>query len=273
MNVHENEQIALALKNVFQEVKRLLSEHDWKESTGRNPKGDLQRRFDVETDKLVRLRLKEIFRSGIILSEELGDERFGAAEPELLFVIDPVDGSENFARNLPPSALCMAVLKPDAPLDPAHVDVSLVGDLSAREPFVGIRHIGAWQGDKRLQVSNTKLLEEAVLSFELNHWHAPGALSSIFARCSAVRCYGCASLAIAFVACGRTDAHIDLRDRLTVESYLAASHLVLEAGGHVAGPDGEPLPPAPTLNTRTSIIAAATRELAQLIVELMHSRN
>ena len=81
-----------------------------------------------------------------------------------------------------------------------------------------------------------------------------------------MRSYGCASRALAFIACGAIDAHIDVRGRLTPESYLAAARLVLEAGGCVARPDGTPLANARRLTDRTALIAAASESLQREIV-------
>ena len=85
-----------------------------------------------------------------------------------------------------------------------------------------------------------------------------------------VRCYGCASRAISLIAEGASDAHVDMRGRLTVESYLAAAHLVIEAGGWVAGLDGTPLTAPENLTDRVSLVAASSRELCKKIVEVLN---
>jgi len=69
------------------------------------------------------------------------------------------------------------------------------------------------------------------------------------------------------VASGKTDAHIGSRARLTPESYLAAAHLLLEAGGCITGLDGAPLPAASSLTDGISLIAAANQALCDEIVE------
>ena len=83
-----------------------------------------------------------------------------------------------------------------------------------------------------------------------------------------MRCYGCASRAISLVATGATDAHVDARERLTAESYLAAARLVIEAGGWVVGLDGAPLPAPENLTDRISLVAASSRELCDEIVDV-----
>lgn len=48
-------------------------------------------------------------------------------------------------------------------------------------------------------------------------------MGELFSTARAVRSYGCASRAMALVAGGAIDAHIDVRSRLTPESFLAAA--------------------------------------------------
>ena len=77
--------------------------------TGYNAKGDRQRRFDVLIDEWVREWLMRRGVDGVILSEELDDIALGAPDGGHCFVVDPVDGSDNYARGLPLSAVSIAV--------------------------------------------------------------------------------------------------------------------------------------------------------------------
>ncbi len=85
-------------------------------------------------------------------------------------------------------------------------------------------------------------------------------------RARGVRCFGSASRAFSLVATGALDAHIDIRKRVTPESFFAAALVVEEAGGCVVDPRGQPLSPAKELTDRFSVVAASTRELADEIV-------
>lgn len=230
--------------------------------TGTNPKGDTQRPFDVAADEALRYALEEAFGSGIILSEESGETRFGNGEPRYRFVVDPVDGSDNLARGLPLASVSVAVLKPDSPIAPDRVVGALVGAIEDEPPIVAIRGEGAYRGQERLRVSGSQVISDAFLSCELNHFAPTPRLAKLLSRARAVRSYGCASRAIALVALGALDAHIDMRDRLTPESYIAAALVLEEAGGSVVNLSGWPLEGGQTLHDRTSLVAAATAELA-----------
>ena len=94
----------------------LRHETDLVRPVGQNAKGDTQQRFDVVADAVIRRALQESFGSGIILSEESDAVEFGEASPRYRFVVDPVDGSDNWGRGLPLSAVSIAVLPVDGPI-------------------------------------------------------------------------------------------------------------------------------------------------------------
>ncbi len=71
------------------------------------------------------------------------------------------------------------------------------------------------------------------------------------------------------VLSGDLDAHVDVRSRLTPESFLAATLLVTEAGGHICRLDGGALGSFQSLQDRTTLVAASTRELAEEIINAL----
>lgn len=238
-----------------------------------NPKGDRQQAFDLAADATVRRILEEEFDSGIILSEESDEHHFGRAKPVYRFVIDPVDGSDNWSRRLPLSSVAIAVLPADAPIALDRVIAALTGDLEGENAAVCVRGTGAYRGTNRIRAASTRRIKDAFVSCELNHFAPTSQLGALFASARAVRSYGCASRAIALVADGSLDAHIDVRGRLTPESFLAAATVLQEAGGCVLDARGNTLPAFTDLCQRTTIVAAATEELAREIIETLNNNN
>ena len=256
----------------------------------RNAKGDHVRSFDRAAHEAVVAGLEEAGVSGLLLSEEGAPREVGPGPPQWQFICDPVDGSDNWGRGLPLSAFSCAVLPWDAPLGAEHVVAAIVAPTDGAPALLGVAGEGAWASahkrasggtsakqrtaDKTtaearhaLATRDTARLSRAMVSVELNHHEPAGPLARTLRLARGVRSYGCASRALALVATGALDAHIDLRDRLTPESWLAAAFLVREAGGVVASPDGAPLAPVRDLLDRRSLIAAATPALLQAIVE------
>ena len=244
----------------------IMQRGDGNAVTGYNAKGDRQRRFDVLIDEWVRDWLTRRGVDGVILSEEFDDVELGPPGGGHCFVVDPVDGSENYARGLPLAALSIAVLPRSGPLAPQSVVHAVVGDVAEPTPILASRGKGAHQCGRRLKTSGVRKLRDAVVSFELNHWSPDRALAETLHACAGVRAYGCASRAMCLVATGALDAHVDVRRRLTPESFLAASLVVTEAGGQVVQLDGAPLGPFADLQDRTTLIAAATPDLVKEII-------
>lgn len=232
-----------------------------------NPKGDVRQAFDVIADEAIHRELETLCSSGVVLSEERsGVHTFGPQPPRYRFIVDPVDGSDNHGRGLPLSAVSIAVLEGVGELAVGAVEHALVGDIDEDEAFQATRRRGAWQGRTRLHTSGVRRIAEAFISCELNHW-APGPpLAAVLRNCRGVRSYGCASRAITLVARGALDAHIDIRNRLTPESFLGASLILTEAGGHLCGLDGTSIGPFRSIRESTVLIAAAGRDLAMEIV-------
>lgn len=259
--------IPVALARLHREVRAELASCDDRGLLDtKNPKGDTQRSFDLVADCVLRRCLEEDFGCGVILSEESDKPRFGSGPPLYRFVIDPVDGSDNWARGLPLSSVSVAVLPVDGPVAVERVICSMVGGLEDDSPIVAARGRGAFWGEERLKTSDKASLHDAFVSCELNHCRPSGGLALLLSQARAVRTYGCASHAVALVAAGRLDAHVDVRGRLTPESFIAAAMVLEEAGGCLVGIDGKALGEFDGLCQRCDIIAAATPELAQEIV-------
>jgi fructose-1,6-bisphosphatase/inositol monophosphatase family enzyme len=180
-----------------------------------------------------------------------------------------VDGSDNWARGLPLSSVAVAVLPVDGPITLERVLAALVGGLEEETPIIAVRGEGSHLGAKRLRTSEVREISDALISCELNHFAPTPRVGDLFAAARAVRSYGCASRAITLVARGAIDAHIDVRSRLTPESFLAAAAILHEAGGCVLDARGSPLEAFADLRQRTTLVAAGTTKLATEIVDAL----
>ncbi len=254
---------------LHRQVRSAVVKADHAGTGSRNAKGDDVKRFDLAANDAALAVLQKLQLPVIVDSEESGRLKIGSGTPCHRLVLDPVDGSDNWARGLPLSALSCAVLPVDAPLHPDWVEAALVGPLEQDTPLIALKGSGAWRGSERLETSKQRNINEATISVELNHHSPIPGLARLMAIARGVRCYGCASRALSLVATGATDAHVDVRGRLTAESYLAAARLVIEAGGWVAGIDGAPLAAPESLTGRVSLVAASSRELCEKIVKVL----
>ncbi len=153
----------------------------------KNAKGDAQQPYDVVADATILRVLEKHAGSGILWSEETGEIRFGDGRPLYRFVVDPVDGSDNWGRGLPLSAVSVAVLPADSPITPARVCWAMVGDLRERLPLTARRGYGGYHGSRRIRTSGVQTLSTAFLSCELNHFDPPASVGGLLQRARGVR--------------------------------------------------------------------------------------
>jgi fructose-1,6-bisphosphatase/inositol monophosphatase family enzyme len=126
-----------------------------REDTGNiNSKGDVVKVFDLVANDAALKYLQTSAVPLLVESEESEPQTIGTVTPAYRLILDPVDGSDNWSRRLPLSALSCAVLPVDAPLKPESVIASIVGPLGQEIPLVAQQASGAWQGEAQLQTSN-----------------------------------------------------------------------------------------------------------------------
>jgi len=255
---------------IFRDVQRAVASGDVGciEETAHNAKGDTVKWFDLAAHEAVCRYLKERFpHSTVLLSEDGPRREFGTGQPEFTVVLDPVDGSDNFANGFAPVGMAMALLPHSYPISVESIQYALAGDLVTGRIYTAKRGSGAYCDGKRIHTGSCGILKSALISCEMNHFEIGAPLAGILSRARGVRSFGCATRAITMVASGSLDAHLDLRDRLTPENFLAPSLILTEAGGNISGPEGEPIPEITNLTERFSIIASGSTELHAVFVK------
>ena len=85
-------------------------------SGARNAKGDDVKLFDLVANDATLAALRKLQLPVVVDSKKSGCQEIGSGTPRHRLVLDPLDGSDNWARGLPLSALSCAVLPVDAPL-------------------------------------------------------------------------------------------------------------------------------------------------------------
>jgi fructose-1,6-bisphosphatase/inositol monophosphatase family enzyme len=229
---------------------------------GQNAKGDQVKWFDLAADRAVCNYLEHHFPCPVeLLSEEGEPRQFGRGEPEWTMILDPVDGSENFSRGLTPAGMAIALVPASQPVAVETVELALVGDLYRGQVWQAVRGRGAWRDGQSLRPSRVTQLEQAIINCDISGAAIQPALAEVLAEARSIRSFGAATLVLVHVADGALEAHVDVRDRLTPENYLAPGLIIQEAGGLITDPQGAALPPIQSLTESYSVIAAANQEL------------
>jgi myo-inositol-1(or 4)-monophosphatase len=193
---------------------------------------DLITEADRASEKLVVERLRSHFPSHAIVAEEGGGIETAS---EFRWFVDPLDGTTNFAHSFPMFNVTLGLERAGEML------AGVVYDPIRQEIFAAERGAGAYLNNRRIHVSKTKRLCEALGSngFPSRKRHHNVNIHFYFQTAMAshgVRRTGSAAIDLAYVACGRLDAFWEFG--LKPWDMAAGTLLVSEAGGRVSDMHG-----------------------------------
>lgn len=202
---------------------------------------DLVTEADLASEKFIIDRIKSYYPRHAILAEESGateasETKNGAAEWK--WIIDPLDGTTNFAHGYP--LFCVSIaLEHDGKIELGVVYAPVTDELFSAE-----RGEGATLNDRRIRVSDIEDLNSAMLctGFPYNVRERPNFtrdFANFTMSAQAVRRDGSAALDLAYLACGRFDGFWE--EGLKAWDVAAGVLLIEEAGGTVSDFAGAPL--------------------------------
>lgn len=198
--------------------------------------GSIVTNADKESEKIILARIK---RSGIkstVSSEEAGTIDYGSGE--VLWTVDPLDGTFNYAKRVPHFAVSIGVLVHNRPV--AGVIYNPVLD----EMFTASRDHGAHLNGKKIHASRTRQLVDSALIFEW--WHPEPSIpdpleleKSIYRFTRSLRSPGSVALNLCAVASGRFDGLVTVFRKSPAYEVVAGCVIVEEAGGRVTNAQGD----------------------------------
>jgi myo-inositol-1(or 4)-monophosphatase len=197
---------------------------------------DIKLELDVRSQKLIERSLRCTFPQVAVLGEE---GVAGKAEAEYRWVVDPIDGTVNFAYGIPHACISIALQKRAQTPGAAEYEdgyqtlVGVVYDPFCDELWTAIRGQAARLNGKIIRVSKRRKLREAILSigFAKTRENLEATLPyfiDLVHQVRKLRIMGSAALALTYVASGRFDAYIERGIRLW---DIAAGGLIVECAG------------------------------------------
>lgn len=180
---------------------------------------------DRASEALIMHQLRAATPGFDILAEESGAHTNGSA---FRWVIDPVDGTTNYAHHFPYFAVSIGLEENGASI------LGAVYDPILDQLFTATRGGGAFLNGEPIRCSATASLSQSVLATGTPYdvWETEAGIPEMvrmLKHARSVRINGCAALDLAYVACGRLDAYSDTGLR---EWDISAARLLLtEAGG------------------------------------------
>jgi len=190
---------------------------------------DLVTEVDKACEALIIGGIQSAFPGDAILAEEGGGE--DAAGAEWRWIIDPLDGTTNFAHGFPRFCVSIGVERFD------RRTIGIVYDPLLDECFEAVAEAGAWLGERRLRVSaETDFSQSLVATGFAYDVHTSDddnleSFRNVVKTARGIRRDGSAALDLCYVAAARLDAYWELK----LHPWdVAAGYLILEeAGGRV----------------------------------------
>lgn len=207
-------------------------------------KRDIVTDADYAADRTIRQMIRAHFPEDSFLSEEdpveTREELWASVEKEdsrRLWVVDPLDGTTNYAHRLPFFGVSMALYQHRT------VQIGVVYDPLRDEMFAAEKGRGAFLNGARLAVSTTRRFEDSVIGTEWAHTQEPrvktaAIFEEVVSRVTTGRAFGSAALSLCYVAAGRLDGYFHLS--LSPWDMAAAALIIEEAGGRLTTVAGKP---------------------------------
>ena len=193
-----------------------------------------------------------------ILSEEQGSLNSGS---EYKWIIDPLDGTHNYAHNLPLFGVSIAL---------EHKGKVVLGVISLpyfRELYIAERGKGAYLNDTKLHVSDIDLGESLMIydsKIRVNKDAMIGALSDLVKEVFIIRVYGCSTWELCLIAKGQAELAVDFTNK---PWDLAAGALIVEeSGGKVTDLKGN------AWNAYTQGYVISNGKVHEKILDIMKSK-
>ncbi len=191
---------------------------------------------DTAAERIIIQAIMARYPDDAILGEE------SAASTSLsaprLWIIDPIDGTTNFAHSIPHFAVSIAFARA------GEVQCGVVFNPVSGELFSAQRGGGVWCNSQPIAVSSVPELSKSVIVTGFYYERESLMVRTLdsmrellLANIQGIRRTGAASLDLCYVACGRFDGYFEYR--LSPWDFAAGMLIVMEAGGVCVDRDGE----------------------------------
>lgn len=204
-------------------------------------KQDFCTNVDLKIEKLIIREINRHHPDHSILSEEMGEID---KKPDYLWIIDPIDGTKHFLKNIPMFTVSIALQYK------GEIILGVVFNPSTHHMYHAYKSGKAYLNNMRIEVSKTQKLDHAFVYLDISRIHhlpkkdaqkALRRLNSLVTETYRVRALGVGSLGMCYLAQGAYDVYFDLTGETKFVDIAAGSLIVQEAGGFVSDLEGKPI--------------------------------
>ncbi len=222
----------LAAKKVAPTFKKYFGQAGKVEKKNNNPR-DLVTEIDRKIETQIRQIILKKFPRHKIIGEEFNQDKVG--KNDLVWVLDPIDGTTNFIRGIPIACISIALWNYKEPL------VAVVYNPVLGKMFTAQKGRGAYVNGKKIQVSQEK---EILMAFGGLGWgrdiqKAAAEFPKMVTRLNKIRTLGSTAWEICLIASGGFDFLVQYKTK--VWDFAASALVLKEAGGKATEISGRPL--------------------------------
>lgn len=212
-------------------------------------RGNVVTKTDIESQNCIIEILRREFPDFGVIGEESVEI---SSDSGYTWLIDPLDGSNNFTFGIPFFAINIALIHH------SEIVLGLTSDPLREEFFIAERNKGCRLNGKVVKISQNKSLKTAFMGCDLGYddrrgKQTTGIVSSLWPNMHGMRLLGSAALGLAYVACGRF--HLYFHRFLYPWDIASGILMVKEAGGEAVDWEGLPA------NMRSQTVVASNIEL------------
>ena len=225
MDIDFSKELTIAKKAALEAGNFLKKNKDNLNKTISSTDRDIKLQADIEAEKIIKDIIKRDSSLGILAEESgMSSEEFH----KNLWVVDPLDGTANYSRNIPLSCISIALLSDTKPV------LGVIYDFNNNELYEGSINTSACLNGKEISVSKIKESQEGILVTGLpnNTDYSDEAITEMvknFQNWRKVRMIGSAALASAYIASGKADLYMENKSYLW--DIAAGAAIVNAAGG------------------------------------------
>jgi myo-inositol-1(or 4)-monophosphatase len=172
---------------------------------------DIVTNMDREIEQFFIEKISKQFPKHYVLGEEgMATKKTYQSQDEIVWIIDPIDGTTNFVHQKQNFTISVAVYEKGEPR------IGIIYDPIQDELFHAFMGQGAYLNERKLEPLTGGSIEEAVLGINAL-WLTPNPkfdhlrLQALVRHVRGTRSVGSAALEMAYVACGRLDGYLTLR--------------------------------------------------------------
>jgi len=197
--------------------------------------------------------------SGFICEEE----DFRDTSKDLIWIIDPIDGTANYARGISDCCISVALADKKGPL------LGVVYSPARKEMYYALRGHGSFLNGESIHVSD-RHFSNALFCCAMSTYRKEFAktcsdiIYDVHMQCNDTRRWGSAALELCFLAAGTVELYFEMR--LQPWDYAAGELILTEAGGCISDFEGR----SPSLYSPSLVAAANSHENLQRLLGIVH---